>query len=58
VIQKQDRDVAVVISMAEFQRLRSGNIKAFFEARQALAGEAKANGLTEEKLQALLADED
>jgi len=58
IIQRQDRDVAVVISMAEFERLRSSNIRAFLEARQALSDEAKANGLTLKKLQSLLADED
>ena len=57
IIQRQDRDIAVVVSMAEFERLRAGNIKAFFEARQKLADEAKARGLTAKRLQALLADE-
>lgn len=58
VIQRQDRDVAVILSMAEFERMRSGNVKAFLEAHAELAAEAKANGLTEEKLASLLADED
>jgi len=58
VIQRQERDVAVILSMAEFERMRSGNVRAFLEASKALAAEAKANGLTEEKLASLLADED
>jgi prevent-host-death family protein len=57
VIQRQDRDVAVVLSMAQFERMRSGNVQAFLEARNAVAAEAKRNGLTEEKLAALLNDE-
>jgi antitoxin Phd len=58
IIQRQDRDVAVLISMAEFERIRSSNVAAFIEARKALAAEAKANGLTSKKLAALLADGD
>lgn len=57
VIQRQDRDVAVIVSMAEFDRIRSSNIRAFLEARQKLSDEAKANGLTLKRLQSLLADE-
>ena len=58
VIQRQDRDVAVVISMADFDRLRSANVQAFLDARNELAAEAKAKGLTDKKLKALLKDED
>lgn len=58
IIQRQNRDIAVVLSMPEFERMRAGNVKAFLDARNELAQEAKANGLTEEKLAALLADED
>lgn len=58
VIQRQDRDIAVVISMAEFERMRAGNVKAFLDARNELAATAKANGLTAKKLASLLADED
>ena len=58
IIQRQDRDVAVVISMAEFERIRSRNVAAFLEASKAIAAEAKAKGLTAKKLASLLADED
>ncbi len=58
IIQRQDRDIAVVLSMTEFERMRAGNVKAFLDAHNELAAEAKANGLTEEKLASLLADED
>ncbi len=57
VIQRQERDVAVILSMTEFERMRAGNVKAFLEARNELAAEAKANGLTEQILASLLADE-
>lgn len=57
VIRRQDRDVAVVLSMADYQRLRSGNIRAFLELRDEVASEAKEKGLTLTRLDALLADD-
>jgi len=58
VIRRQDRDIAVVLSMADYERLRAGNIQAFLELRNQIAAEAAANGLTEERLNKLLADDD
>ncbi len=55
VIRRQDRDIAVVMSMAEYERLRAGNIQAFVELRKQVAAEAAANGLTEQRLNELLA---
>jgi len=58
VIRRQDRDIAVVLSMADYERLRSGNIQAFLDLRDQVAAEAAANGLTQERLNELLADDD
>jgi prevent-host-death family protein len=58
IIQRQDRDVAVVLSMTEFERMRTSNVRAFLVASKAVAAEAKAKGLTSKKLAVLLADED
>jgi prevent-host-death family protein len=58
VIQRQDRDVAVILSMAEFDRIRARNVAAFLEASKAVAAEAKAKRLTAKKLASLLADDD
>jgi prevent-host-death family protein len=58
IIRRQDRDIAVVLSMADYERLRSGNIQAFLDLRNQVAAEAAANGLTEERLNELLADDD
>ena len=55
IIRRQDRDIAVVLSMADYERLRSGNIQAFLDLRSQVAAEAAANGLTEERLNKLLA---
>ena len=58
VIRRQDRDIAVVLSMAEYERLRSGNIRAFLDLAEWVASQAAATGLTEEKLAELLTDDD
>jgi len=58
VIRRQDRDIAVMLSMADYERLRSGNIQAFLDLRDQVAAEAAANGLTEERLNELLANDD
>ncbi len=58
VIRRQDRDIAVVLSMADYERLRTGNIQAFLDLRNEVAAQAAARGLTEERLAELLtADE-
>jgi prevent-host-death family protein len=54
VIRRQDRDIAVVLSMADYERLRSGNIQAFLDLRRQVADEAAVNGLTDERLNQLL----
>lgn len=58
VIRRQDRDIAVVISMAEYERLRSGNVRAFLDLRNEVARQAAANGLTEERLTEILTGDD
>jgi prevent-host-death family protein len=58
VIRRQDRDIAVVLSMAEYERLRSGNIRAFLDLRNEVASQAAAAGLTEEKLAEILTGDD
>ena len=57
VIRRQDRDIAVVISMAEYERLRTGNVRAFLDLRNEIADAAAAKGLTEERLSELLIDD-
>ena len=44
--------------MADYERLRSGNIQAFLDLRSQVAAEAAANGLIEDRLNELLADDD
>jgi len=54
VIRRQDRAIAVVLSMAEYERLRAGNIQAFLDLRNQVAAQAAASGLTDERLAELL----
>ena len=57
-IRKQERDVAVLLSQQEYDRIYGLNLNEFHEACQRLSDEARARGLTEEKLADILADED
>lgn len=58
VIRRQDRDIAVLLSMADYDRLCSANVQAFIDLRNEVADEAAKAGLTEERLAELLADDD
>ncbi|MCC6867317.1 MAG: type II toxin-antitoxin system Phd/YefM family antitoxin [Burkholderiales bacterium] len=57
VIRRQDRDIAVLLSMADYERLRSANVAALLELRDEVAAEAAAAGLTPERLAELLHDD-
>ena len=56
VIQRQKRDVAVVISVQEYERLTRMNVAEFQRFCDAVGARAAQDGLNEEKLAALLAD--
>jgi prevent-host-death family protein len=58
VIGRQDRDIAVVLSMATYERLRSGNVQAFLDLRGEVATEATARGVTDVHLAELLKDDE
>lgn len=58
VIRRQDRDIAVILSMADYDRLRSANVRAFLDLRNEVAAEATKAGLTDERLAELLNDDD
>ncbi len=58
VIQRQDRDIAVVLSMADYERLRTGNVQAFLDLRKEVAARAAAAGLTDERLADLLSGDE
>ena len=56
-IRRQSREVAVVLSPAEYDRLRAINIQEFEHFCDRIANRAAARGMTEEKLAEVLADE-
>lgn len=56
VIRDQDHDVAVLLSTADYERLRGGSVQAFLNLRNEVAREAGAAGLTQERLSDLLDD--
>lgn len=57
IISRQKRNVAVVMSMQEYQRLSSLNVAEFQRFCNTVGASAQAAGLTEAKLSELLADE-
>ncbi|HZT02102.1 MAG TPA: type II toxin-antitoxin system Phd/YefM family antitoxin [Steroidobacteraceae bacterium] len=57
VIRRQKRDVAVLLSTAEYDRLRGLNVAEFQEFCDRAGRKAVEQGLTEKKLAALLADD-
>ena len=58
VIHRENRDVAVVISMEEYERLRSGKVQAFLDLRTEIAAEAASRGLTEARIADALTGDD
>jgi prevent-host-death family protein len=55
-IRRHDRDVAVLVSAEEFERLRKDRWAEFNRLGATAAEQAKAAGLTEETLAEILAD--
>lgn len=57
VISQQQEEVAVILSMEEYQRIVYYNIKDFNDFCDQVGQKAKNKGLTESKLSEILADE-
>jgi prevent-host-death family protein len=55
-IQREDREIAVILSADEYDKLVSNRWRAFDRLTAMAAEQARANGLTEEKLNEILAD--
>ncbi len=56
-IRKQNRDVAVIMSIADYQRITRTNIQEFQQFRENIGNKAQERGLTEEKLNELLSND-
>lgn len=57
-VRRQKREVAVVLSPREYERLRGLNLQELDEFCKRIGARAAERGLTEEKLAKILADED
>ncbi|MDA0781169.1 MAG: type II toxin-antitoxin system Phd/YefM family antitoxin [Rickettsiales bacterium] len=57
IIEKQKREIAAIISMADYERLTRLNLEEFQEFRKKTAQKAKERGLTESLLNDMLKDE-
>lgn len=57
IIQRQHRDVAVLLSIHDYEHLRGAQADAFNSLCDKIARRAQERGLTEEKLKALLHDD-
>ena len=58
IIQRQKRDVAVVMSIDEYERLVNLNVAEFQRFSDRVGAKAQEAGMTEEVLQGLLSSED
>jgi prevent-host-death family protein len=56
-IQKQNRNVAVIMSMEDYLRITRINIQDFQEFRENIGHKAQERGLTEDKLNELLSND-
>ena len=54
VIRRQGEEIAILLSMAEYERLRVVVVGEFLDLRNDIAREASAAGLTEDRLSELL----
>lgn len=58
VVRQENRDIAVIMSMEDYQRLTQFNIQEFQQFRENMGCKAQERGLTEDKLQEILATDE
>jgi prevent-host-death family protein len=57
IIQRQHRDVAVLLSMHDYEQLQGARVEAFQALCDKISQRAQKRGLTKEKFKALLGDD-
>jgi prevent-host-death family protein len=55
-IEREDRELAVLLSIDDYERMRNSHLEPLRRVGSQISNEAKANGLTEETLERLLAE--
>jgi prevent-host-death family protein len=55
-IEREDRELAVLLSIEDYERLHDSQLERMRQAGTQVSAEAKANGLTEEILERMLAE--
>ena len=58
VIRREGQELAAIVSVTDYERLRLANIQSFLEVCRAIATEAAMNGLTEGRLTDLLSGDE
>lgn len=58
VIRREGQDIAAIVSIRDYESIRVAGITSFIQARNDAAQEAAANGLTEERLNELVASDE
>ena len=56
-IEREDRELAVLLSIDDYERMRDSHIEPLRRLGSQISAEAKANGLTEEMLERMLAED-
>ena len=56
VIRRDGKEIAAIVSIADYERVRAANIQSFLQLRESVAAEATTNGLTEPGLTKILND--
>ena len=56
-IRRAGSDRAILLSIAEYERLRADSVRVFLALRNDIAREARDAGMTEEAIDALLSDD-